>query len=272
MTVPDFATRYGPWAVVAGAAEGIGAAFASELAARGVGLLLVDVNAERLDETAAPLRERIEVDTLVADLRDPRGLDAIVDAAGSLDVGLLVYNAGISYVGPFKEQTLDSSLAQLDINVRAPTVLVHRLLPGLLARGRGGIILLSSQSAMRGAPLVSTYAATKAWALVLGESLWEELRHDGVDVLAVLPGSTRTPGWMASRPQSGLGTSNVMLPADVACEALDTLGERPSIIIGKDNRESDALIASMDRKDAVAMMGDVMREMYPARRDPDPTV
>ena len=272
MTAADFAARYGPWAVIAGAAEGIGAAFASELAARGVGLLLVDVNAQRLDETAAPLREQIEVDTLVADLRAPTGLDAIVDAAGSLDVGLLVYNAGISYVGPFKEQTLESSLAQLDINVRAPTVLVHRLLPGLLKRGRGGIILLSSQSAMRGAPLVSTYAATKAWALVLGESLWEELRHDGVDALAVLPGSTRTPGWMASRPQSGLGTSNVMEPVDVAREALDALGERPSIIIGAQNRESEALIATMDRRDAVAMMGDVMREMYPREREADPTV
>ena len=267
-----FAERYGPWALICGAAEGIGAAFARELADRGVGLLLVDVNAERLDETAAALRDRIEVDTLVADLSQKEGLDAIVDAVGSRDLGLLIYNAGISYVGPFRAQSLESSLAQLDINVRAPTVLVHRLLPGLLARGRGGIILLSSQSAMRGAPLVATYAATKAWALVLGESLWEELRHDGVDVLAVLPGSTRTPGWLSSRPQSSLGTSNVMVPEDVALEALDTLGEQPSLIIGQANRDSEAFIASMDRRDAVAMMGDVMRQMYPDQRDADPAV
>jgi uncharacterized protein len=272
VSTTGFAETYGPWALVCGAAEGIGAAFADELAARGVGLLLVDVNAERLDETAAPLRDRIEVDTLVADLSDPGGLDAIVDAASTVDLGLLIYNAGISYVGRFRDQTLESSLAQLDINVRAPTVLVHRLLPGLLARGRGGIILLSSQSAMRGAPLVATYAATKAWALVLGESLWEELRHDGVDVLAVLPGSTRTPGWLASRPQPGLGTSNVMDPADVAVEALDTLGDRPSLIIGQVNRDSDAMIASMDRRDAVVMMGEVMRSMYPSERDADPSI
>jgi short-subunit dehydrogenase len=156
-----FAERYGPWALIAGAAEGIGAAFASELAARGVNLLLVDVNAEKLDATVTPLRAQVEVRTLVTNLADPAALDAIVEAAALVDLGLLIYNAGISYVGPFRDQTLESSLAQLDINVRAPLVLVHRLLPGLLTRGRGGVILLSSQSAMRGAPLVATYAATK---------------------------------------------------------------------------------------------------------------
>jgi short-subunit dehydrogenase len=267
-----FAERYGPWALIAGAAEGIGAAFASELAARGVNLMLVDINEEKLDATVAPLREQVELRTLVANLADAAALDAIVEDAAAVDLGLLIYNAGISYVGPFREQTLESSLAQLDINVRAPLVLVHRLLPALLARRRGGLILLSSQSAMRGAPLVATYAATKAWALVLGEGLWEELRHDGIDALAVLPGSTRTPGWLASQPQSSLGTSNVMEPSDVAREALDTLGERPSLIVGQDNRDADAFIATMDRRDAVAMMGDVMRSMYPSEREPDPTV
>jgi len=144
-----FAERYGPWALVAGAAEGIGAAFSAELAARGVHLLLVDVNEERLDATAKEVGGSVEVRTLVADLSTTAGLDAIVAAAAEVDLGLLVYNAGISYVGPFREQSLDSSLAQLDINVRAPTVLVHGLLPGLLERDCGGVILLSSQSAMQ---------------------------------------------------------------------------------------------------------------------------
>jgi short-subunit dehydrogenase len=267
-----FSARYGSWALIAGAAEGIGAAFASELAARGINLLLVDFNDALLQETATTLREHVEVRTIVANLADVVSLDTIVDAAGEVDLGLFIYNAGISYVGAFRDQTLESSLAQLDINVRAPLVLVHRLLPALLARGRGGIILLSSQSAMRGAPLVTTYAATKAWALILGEGLWEELRHDGVDVLAVLPGSTRTPGWLASNPQSSLGTSNVGTPEEVAQESLEALGQQPSLIIGEANRESDAFIASMGRREAVAMMGDVMRSMYPAERAPDPTV
>ncbi|MDQ1372926.1 MAG: uncharacterized protein QOJ09_264, partial [Actinomycetota bacterium] len=145
-------------------------------------------------------------------------------------------------------------------------------LPQLVARGRGGIILLSSLSSMRGAPLVSGYAATKAWNLLLAESLWDEVRDQGVDVMAVLPGSTRTPGWLASQPQSSLGTSYVMEPSEVATESLDALGSRASIVSGQSNRDSEAFLASMDRTEAVRVMGEVMRTMYPAIRQPDPTV
>jgi short-subunit dehydrogenase len=272
VTKAGFAERYGPWALIAGAAEGIGSAFASELSAHGINLLLVDVNPGRLGERASALRERVDVRAVVADFATSRDVDGVVDAAEDVDLGLLVYNAALSYVGPFVEQSLESSLAQVDVNVRAPLVLVHRLLPGLLRRGRGGIVLLSSQSAMRGAPLVTTYAATKAWSLVLGEGLWEELRHHGIDVLSVLPGSTRTPGWLASRPQSSLGTANVAEPIDVAREALETLGTRPSLICGQANRDAEAFVASMDRTDAVAMMGEVMRQMYPPQREADPTI
>src|SRR5205085_6196264 len=163
-------------------------------------------------------------------------------------------------------------LAQLDVNCRVPLVLVHRLLPRLVQRGRGGIVLLSSLSAMRGAPLVAGYAATKAWNLVLAESLWDELRDTGVDVMAVLPGPTRTPGFLSSAPQPGLVTENVMDPADVAREALDALGSAPSMIAGQANRDSEAFMASLDRAEAVRVMGDVMRAAYPPGREPDPTV
>jgi short-subunit dehydrogenase len=93
-----------------------------------------------------------------------------------------------------------------------------------------------------------------------------------VDVLAVLPGSTRTPGWLASRPQSSLGTSNVMEPSGVATESLDALGSHPSVIPGQTNRDSEAFMASMDRTEAVRTMGEVMRTMYPPVREPDPLV
>jgi short-subunit dehydrogenase len=268
-----FAERYGPWALVAGAGEGIGAAYADELAARGLSLALVDVAAAALEDTAARARARgADVRTLVADLADLHGLEAVAALASELDVGLLVYNAAVGLVGNFVEQSLEQSLLQLDVNCRGPLVLLHRLVPALRARGRGGIVLMSSASALRGAPLVATYAATKAWAYILGESLWEELGHDGIDVLAVLPGSTRTPGWLSSMPQTGTGTAMLMEPADVAREVLDTLGTQPSLIVGQANRDGQALLSSMDRADAVRMMGGVMREMYPEGRQADPTV
>lgn len=250
----------------------MGAAFARDLIGRGVGVLLVDVDEAGLAERAKELRAAGgEVRTLVLDLSDAAAADRLVQEAGD-DVGLLVSNAAIGYVGSFLDQNRSELEAMLDVNCRTPLLLVHHMLPGLLKRGRGGIILLSSLSAMRGSPLVASYAATKAWNLLLAESLWDELRDTGVDVLAVLPGTTRTPGLLSSAPQAGLATSNLMEPADVAREALDALGTQPSIIPSQANRDSEAFLSSMDRADAVRTMGDVMRATYPPGRAPDPTI
>ena len=249
-----FAERYGPWAVVTGAAQGLGAAFAVELRARGVDVVGVDRR-----ESPGVAR------SVVADLATAAGAVAVLDACDGLDVGLVVSNAAISYEGPFLAQPLDALQAQLAVNCGAPLVLVRSLLPRLVARGRGGVVLVSSLSAMRGAPMVASYAATKAWNLILAESLWDEVRDAGVDVMAVLPGSTRTEGWLASQPQESLGTANVMEPADVVREALDALGSAPSFVPGAANRDGEAFMASLDRTEAVRTMGEVMRTMYPPR-------
>jgi uncharacterized protein len=265
-----FGERYGPWAAVTGAAQGMGAAFADDLAGRGLAVLLVDREKDLLADRAAELRAAgAEVRELVVDLAEAGAPGRVLDAAGEVDVGLLVANAAVGYVGPFLEQPLDEALTLLDVNCRATLVLVHGLLPRLVSRGTGGIVLLSSLSAMRGAPLVTAYAATKAWNLILAESLWEEVREAGVDVMAVLPGSTRTPAWLGSRPQPGAGTSNVMEPADVVREALDALGTGPSFVPGQANRDSEQFMASMDRAEAIRLMGEVMRAMYPPERRPD---
>jgi short-subunit dehydrogenase len=255
-----FADKYGPWAVVTGSAAGMGAAFCAELASRGVQVVGVDRDPS---DTAR---------SLIVDLTAPDAAGDILDAVADIEVGLLVSNAALSFVGPLLEQGLDNALMQVHVNCTVPLTLVHRLLPAMVERGRGGVVLLSSLSSMRGAPLVSGYAATKAWNLLLAESLWDEVRDQGVDVLAVLPGSTRTPGWLASNPQASLGTSNVMAPADVAVETFDTLGTRPSLVPGQSNRDSEAFLAAMDRSESVRLMGEVMRTMYPSERVADPTV
>jgi hypothetical protein len=249
----------------------MGAAFARELAGRGLDLLLVDRDERALEACALELQAGgANVDTLVVDLAAPDAADKVVETAG--DIGLLVSNAAIGYVGSFLDQDADGLMAQLDVNCRTPLLLVHRVLPGLVARGRGGVVLLSSLSAMRGSALVASYAATKAWNLILAESLWDELRETGVDVLGVLPGTTRTPGLLSSAPQAGLATANLMDPADVTREALDALGHVPSVIPSQANRDSDAFLSSLDRAEAIRAMGDVMRSTYPPDRDPDPSV
>jgi short-subunit dehydrogenase len=248
----DFAERYGPWAVVTGAAQGLGEEYATTLAARGVSVLGVDV---RPSPAAAQ--------SLVADLASDDGVAAVLGACGALEIGLLVANAALSLEGPFLSHPLDGLLTQLDVNCRAPLRLVHGLLPAMVTRGRGGVILMSSLSAMRGSPMVAGYAATKAWNLILAESLWDEMRDTGVDVMAVLPGSTRTPGWVASKPQDSLGTANVMEAAAVVAEVLEALGTGPSFVPGATNRDSEQFMATLERPAAVRLMGDVMRAMYP---------
>jgi uncharacterized protein len=257
----DFAGRYGPWAVVTGAAAGMGAAFAADLRARGLQLLLVD-----RDEAALAGQAQARDRCLVLDLARPDAAGELLAAMHDLDVGLFVSNAALSCTGPFLEQGLEPGLTQLRLNCELPLRVVHHLLPRLVERGRGGILLVSSLSAMRGTPLEAGYAATKAWTMILAESLWDEVRDQGVDVMALLPGTTDTPGFRAARPQPGLGLSNVMVPADVVGEALDALGTRPSLIAGQANRDSESFMASLDRVEAVTTMGRVMREMFPADR------
>ncbi|MGI8662877.1 MAG: SDR family NAD(P)-dependent oxidoreductase [Acidimicrobiales bacterium] len=260
------AARYAPWAVVTGAAQGIGAAFADALASVGLSLLLIDREPELLAAKAGKLRATgATVVESALDLGAAGAADTLVEAVADIDVGLFVSNAAVSVVGRFTDQSLHSKLAQLEVNCRVPLVVIDHLLPRLVARGSGGIILLSSGSALRGSPLVAGYAATKAWNLLLAESLWDEVRGDGVDVLAVLPGTTRTPGWLRDDPQPSLSTASVMEPADVVGEALAALGRQPSIVPGQANRDAEAFMAGLERAEAVAIVGQVMRDTYPGR-------
>lgn len=273
-TRDDFATRYGPWAIVAGAGTGLGAAYARQLAERGLSLVLVDREPEGIQRLAVELGDvdGVSCQAVPLDLEALDATDTLVDVVEPLDVGLVVANAAASHVGPFREQDPSSFETQLRVNALFPTMIIHRMLPRFSRRERAGVIIMSSLSSRRGAPLVATYAATKAYLATLAESLWDELRDDGVDVLGVLPGSTRTPGWLSSHPQAGGGTASLMEADDVVAEALVALGKRSVLIPGRSNRDSEEFLESMAREDAVRLVGQVMREMYPPDRQADPTV
>lgn len=260
----DLVERYGPWAVVTGAAVGFGSAYARFLADAGLSVVVVDLDADGADAEAARLRERgVETRSIGVDLGDPVQVEAVVDHTADLDVGLVVANAAVSVIGPFADRTIESLRTEVAVNVSGTLGLVHGFLPRLRSRERAGLVLMSSQSSRRGSPMVANYAGTKAYLAILAESLWDELADEGVDVLGVLPGTTRTPGFESSGARPGLGTANVMEPAEVVPEVFDVLGSQPSLIPGEANRENEALMASFDRADAVRMVGQVMREMYP---------
>jgi hypothetical protein len=262
-----FAHRYGPRALVAGGAIGMGAEYCRQIAAMGIDLLILDRDESGLDATARELRsasDAVDVVTAVVDLGQPpeRLLDAVRRAVGDLEIGLLVANAAWSPVGPFLDADLAALLAAIDINCRAPVVLVHELGARMVARGRGGIIVMSSLAAEAGTAQVALYSATKAFDLVLAEGLWYELRDRGVDVVAIRPGSTRTPGWQSTQPASGeLG--GVMEPADVVRDALAALGTTPSITAGAANRAAEAMFRSMTRRDVIELMSGITSQLVP---------
>jgi uncharacterized protein len=230
-----FVSKYGPWAIVAGASEGLGAAFAAALAARGLNLLLLARRAEHLRAVAERLREsaKVEVRAEVCDLG--RGdLPATLDAlASDLEIGLVVYNAAYAPVGDLLSRPVDDLLRVVDVNVRGPLVFARAFAPPMAARGRGGIVLMSSLAGYQGAPRIATYAASKAFNIVLAEGLWRELRLHGVDVVVSTAGAVRTPGYATTAAKDAPGT----LDADVVANTtLDALGRGPIVVPGAVNR------------------------------------
>ncbi len=265
----DFPTRYGPWALVAGAAVGLGAEYARQIAARGLALVLIDRDADPLEATARAIRAAhgVEVRTLALDLARADVADAVVAATADIEIGLLVYNAAIGTVSPFLEISRSNVQAVIDVNCRAPLFLTHALVPPMVARGRGGVVLMSSMAGNFGAAQLTIYAASKAFALVFADALWAELRGHGVDVLAVQPGQTRTPGWQASQPPELQGPGpHVMEPEEVVSEALATLGTEPTLIPGDLNRQSAQLLASLPRRQAIELMSEITVHLVPTGR------
>jgi short-subunit dehydrogenase len=251
---PSFASRYPGWALVAGASEGLGAAFARELAGRGLTLVLVARRAGLLDALASELRRDrgVEVRALALDLASPDSIAAIASAVAGIEVSVLVCNAALAPMGDFLEAEPASLEAALDLNARAPLRLARALLPPMVARGRGALVIMSSLAGFQGSPRLATYAATKAFGRVLAESLWGELRERGVDVQACCAGAIRTPGYLASATKDAPGTLD---PDYVARHSLDALGSGPVFFPGATNRIGAFVMGKLlPKRVAIALM------------------
>lgn len=261
----DFVARYGPWALVAGASVGLGAAYAEALAAHGLSLVLVARGEGPLRELAGRLRRRygVQVRTTGLDLARADLLPAVREVTAGLEVGLLVYNAAYACIGPLLDQPVDALLRVVDVNCRAPLVLAHEYGRGMRRRGRGGIVLMSSMAGSQGSGLLAAYNASKAFNLVLAEGLWDELREGGVDVVACRAGATRTPNYTGSLPPGNPGAGPVMEPAAVVEATLAALGRGPSVMPGWYNRAADVLMGRLlPRRIAVRLMGRTVRRLY----------
>jgi short-subunit dehydrogenase len=183
-------------ALVTGASSGIGEEFARQLAAAGTDLVIVARSTDKLEALAAEVRadHDVEVDTLSADLTDPADLERVEERVRdvAVPIDLLVNNAGVGSTGRFVEQDHQRVDDQVKLNVTAVTRLTHAALPGMLGRGRGGILNVSSIASFQPIPRFSVYAASKAYVRSFSEAIHEELLGTGVHVTALCPGFTRT--------------------------------------------------------------------------------
>ena len=261
MSDEAFVRRYGSWGIVAGASEGLGAAWGEALAARGLNLALFARRLEVLEAAAAAIRARhhVEVRTHALDLAGTAFGAELERLAGSLEVGFGVFNAAHAPRGPFLDLGLEDQLRSVDVNCRSPLTMAHVLGRRMAARGRGGLVVMSSLAAFHGSPFIATYGATKAFNLVLGEGLWFELRSRGVDVLACAAGATRTPGFLKASPH---GEPGMIEPAQVVEEALGRLGRTGVMIPGRFNRFASFLMRRVfPRGTAVGILGNRTRNL-----------
>lgn len=262
----DFAQKYGQWAVIAGASEGIGASLADQLAARGLDLVLIARNEALLEEVASDAREQYGVQTrvVVQDLTDPDVGAKIADATGGLDVGLLIYNAGASdRITTFLETDVDYSLKQIKLDCVGPTALAYHFGSAMRDRGRGGIVLVASLACLAGSATLAVYSAVKAFQHNLAEGLWAELRPHGVDVCCTPLGMTYTPAFARLGIEYDLAAH--MLPDDVAREIIENIGNGPVHVVGENNRAAASAVWTIDRRSLVEMMS-IASQDFASRR------
>jgi short-subunit dehydrogenase len=226
--------KYGPWAVIAGGSEGVGAEFAKQLAGNGFNLVLVARKPGPLADTARQCREiGATVRTLSIDLLDPDAVARITAETADTEVGLLIYNAGANTCSePFLDAELADFSRVIDLNVTRMLQLVQHFARPMRSRGRGGVLVVGSMAATHGSMRQSVYTGVKAFSRLFAESLWLELREHGVDVLELVLGVTRTPAMARVGLNFDVPGLSVSEPADVAREGLANLANGPVVIAG----------------------------------------
>jgi len=221
--------RYGPWALIVGGSEGIGAAFARKLASRGFKVVLVARKPEPLENLAAELRATgTEVRTVAADLSTPGVLDQVREVTDDLEIGLLIYNAGANNTrGLFVELPEEVTQSVIAINVLGPANFTRHYGAKMYERRRGGIILAGSLGGYLGSGTLAAYCASKAFSRIFSEALWAESAAFNVDVLHLNVGFTATP----AMERLGMDLTHAEPPDNVAQQALDNIANGPVWIV-----------------------------------------
>ena len=252
----NFVEQYGPWALIAGGAQGIGEAYTRYAAARGLNVVVIDISRQALDTLSADIEREYGVSCLGVelDLSRPDVLELVIEAVGEREIGLLIYNAGIADIGPFykPDSGLDYERAKIAVNVTGPLLLSYHFARPMLLRKTGGIILMSSGAGMQGSPYYGHYSATKAYSLTLAESLWGEFKPYNVSVLACIAGMTMSS---VAESYAHLDTTDFQTTTELVDETMAALGEKCSLVAGEKNRENRKFMEQLPREQLVEIIG-----------------
>jgi len=257
-----FATKYGPWALVAGASDGVGAAFAKGLAQRGVNVVLLARRQAALDQVAAEIRSETSAQTrtLAVDLAHRSAATTIAGGTDGLDIGFVVYCAGADpNFEPFLAGPIEAAESMVQRNCMVPMQLCHHFAPAMVKRGSGGIVIFGSGAGLAGGPNMVAYGASKAFDMVFAEALWAELHDKGVDVLGLILGKTDTPALRQLEHSRGQISSADEVPVgaaavdDVIAEAFENLTNGPTWMVGDAMRGAAQMLAALTRNQAVEL-------------------
>lgn len=259
----DSGTR--PFAVVTGASSGIGYELAAQFAQHNFDVLVVAENdavsaaAENLSSLGG------DVKSFQVDLAKAGGVDALyrnLQASGR-PVDAIAINAGVGVAGPFAETSLADHLNLIDLNVKPAVQLTHRVLQGMLGRGKGRILFTSSIAATAPGPFMSTYNASKSFIKSFAEGIREELKDTGVTITTLMPGATETNFFQrAGMEDTKLGASEKDDPAEVAREGFEAL------MAGKDHIVAGSLKNKVQATASHVLPDTVVARMHRKQSEP----
>lgn len=264
----DIKKAYGSWCLLAGAAEGLGEAWSIALAHRGMNIIMVDHQLELMNALADELESKYQIQTrrLHLDLAEKESVGKIMEVVKETSCRLLVYNAAYSRVKRFEEHSPEDLDSYLGVNASSPIHLVHGLLKlnNNNPEQKKGVVLMASLAGLFGAQLLASYGATKAFNILLAESLHHELKSDNFDVMACVAGATSTPAYLGTNPRYGRIRPSVMTPDKVAEGALKALGKKALYIPGWNNRLTCFLLTRiLRRKTSSRLFNRTTGQMYP---------
>jgi short-subunit dehydrogenase len=265
----EFQKKYGPWALVIGASEGLGAAFASYCARRGLNVALVARRATALQQVASGLEDQYGVltRTIPADCAAHDFGARLFEKAGDLDIGLMIFNAAATNGrAPFLKMSIEENLENIQVNCVAPTRVAHWLGRDMIKKGRGALIFVSSTGCYQGLTTYATYSATKSFEMIFGEALWDELRDHGVLAASYMVGSTATPTHMkyktvrdAKDPGIGKAEGEPRSCEEVANALFDQLESGPRIYCHPDEEALFKRSSAGSRRELIEAQGARMR-------------